>query len=125
MPVEKDRRKRIGGHGNRGGGAAGSSEVAAALASSSAADATAGSSGTFDGDEGDSASIAVALFSDVERTRPVSPSTPNAEAWRLGRLLQVGEQLFHVVFNPPMVDRVLLVKRAIVGHAILAMPQVK
>lgn len=30
-------------------------------------------------------------------------STPNADAWRSGRMLRVGEQVFQVVVNPPSV----------------------
>lgn len=56
--------------------------------------------------------------------RPVDPSLPNSSAWPLGRWLKVGPDTFSVQYNPPVVDKVTLVKRALAGHEILATPQV-
>ncbi|GAX76948.1 hypothetical protein CEUSTIGMA_g4395.t1 [Chlamydomonas eustigma] len=80
---------------------------------------------SMEGDEASSSNeLPVALFHDAEQVRQVDVKTPNAEAWALGRVLKVGDQLFSVIYNPPTVDKVLLVKRAIVGHKVLAMHKV-
>ena len=48
--------------------------------------------------------VAVSLLESEQGEGALVPgSTPNAEAWRSGRTLRVGEQLFQVVVNPPSV----------------------
>lgn len=36
---------------------------------------------------------------------PVDASISNGEAWPIGRCLQVGEEMFDVVYNPPTIDK--------------------
>lgn len=48
--------------------------------------------------------VAVSLLeSEQGDSAQVLGSTPNADAWRSGRMLRVGEQVFQVVVNPPSV----------------------
>ena len=42
-------------------------------------------------------------------------STPNADAWRSGRMLRVGEQVFQVVVNPPSVLKARTEQRSFSG----------
>ena len=42
-------------------------------------------------------------------------STPNADAWRSGRMLRVGEQVFQVVVNPPSVLKARAERRSLSG----------
>ena len=39
--------------------------------------------------------------------RAIDPAMSNGEAWAAGRVLQVGQQLFEVVRNPPTIDKVV------------------
>ncbi len=46
------------------------------------------------------------LYEDAEQREPVSGSIPNAEAWQPGRILQVGETKFSLLYNPPIAEKV-------------------
>ncbi|KAG1677548.1 hypothetical protein FOA52_014446 [Chlamydomonas sp. UWO 241] len=66
--------------------------------------------------------LTITLYSDDAATIPVDPSVSNSDAWRSGRVLQAGDELMTVVYNPPTVDKIVLPKRALVGHPLLALP---
>jgi len=46
---------------------------------------------------------AVSLLEGAPGTAPLAGATPNADAWLSGRTLRVGDELYHVVVNPPSV----------------------
>ena len=73
-----------------------------------------------------SPSTTIALYLDLSSKVEVHPSTLGSQAWREGRVLQVGDELFSIVYNPPMVtgERGLVMssKRVIVGMPLTAHP---
>jgi len=46
---------------------------------------------------------AVSLLEGAPGSAPLAGDTPNADAWLSGRTLRVGDELYHVVVNPPSV----------------------
>lgn len=51
---------------------------------------------------------AIALLEGPPGSALVAADTPNADAWRSGRTLRVGDQLYQVIVNPPSVLKVRL-----------------
>lgn len=45
----------------------------------------------------------MSLLEGAPGTAPLAGATPNADAWLSGRTLRVGDELYHVVVNPPSV----------------------
>lgn len=50
--------------------------------------------------------LTVVLFEDEAEQLPVNPDMPNLDAWRPGRVLQIGESRFSIVYNPPTAEKV-------------------
>ena len=50
--------------------------------------------------------LAVVLFEDERQLQPVNPDLQNLEAWRPGRVLQIGETRFSITYNPPTAEKV-------------------
>jgi hypothetical protein len=50
--------------------------------------------------------LAVVLFEDERQLQPVNPDLQNVEAWRPGRVLQIGETTFSIIYNPPTAEKV-------------------
>ena len=50
--------------------------------------------------------LAVVLFEDERQLQPVNPDLQNLDAWRPGRVLQIGETIFSISYNPPTAEKV-------------------
>ena len=50
--------------------------------------------------------LAIVLFEDETEQLPVNPDLPNLDAWRPGRVLQIGDARFSIVYNPPTAEKV-------------------
>ena len=50
--------------------------------------------------------LAVVLFEDESQLQPVNPDLQNLEAWRPGRVLQIGDTRFSITYNPPTAEKV-------------------
>ena len=50
--------------------------------------------------------LSVILFEDGTQRQPVDPDLPNLDAWRPGRVLQIGESRFLITYNPPTAEKV-------------------
>ena len=50
--------------------------------------------------------LAIILFEDDTEQLPVNPDLPNLDAWRPGRVLQIGDARFSIVYNPPTAEKV-------------------
>ncbi len=51
--------------------------------------------------------------------RPIDTSVANGEAWSIGRVLRVGNDLFDVLFNPPTVESIRLPGWPMAGFPIM------
>ncbi|KAK9846341.1 hypothetical protein WJX81_001906 [Elliptochloris bilobata] len=60
--------------------------------------------------------VAVSLLDGAQGGAAVPGDTPNAEAWCSGHTLRVGDELFHVVVNPPSVLKVEVHGLPMVGY---------
>lgn len=56
--------------------------------------------------QGEPPGVAVALFAGSIGGERVAGSVNNADAWRPGRVLQVGDSCFSIAYNPPTVQKV-------------------
>eukprot|EP00798_Chlamydomonas_sp_ICE-L_P031103 gene31103-6233_t len=63
------------------------------------------------------------LFYDYQMTRPIELALPNGGAWMEAKALQVGAELFDIEVNPPTVDKVQIIKRAMVSFPLLPVAQ--
>ena len=50
--------------------------------------------------------LAIVLFEDDTEQLLVNPDLPNLDAWRPGRVLQIGDTKFSIVYNPPTAEKV-------------------
>ena len=50
--------------------------------------------------------VSVVLYEDETQQQPVDPELPNLQAWRPGRVLQIGDTRFSITYNPPTAERV-------------------
>lgn len=46
------------------------------------------------------------LFEDETQRQPVDPDLSNMDAWRPGRVLQIGNSRFTITYNPPTAEKV-------------------
>ena len=46
------------------------------------------------------------LYEDETQQQPVDPELPNLQAWRPGRVLQIGDARFSITYNPPTAEKV-------------------
>ena len=46
------------------------------------------------------------LYEDETQQQPVDPELPNLQAWRPGRVLQIGDARFSISYNPPTAEKV-------------------
>jgi hypothetical protein len=50
--------------------------------------------------------LSAVLYEDAAMSRAVAGGLPNSEAWKHGRVLQVGDSHFSIVYNPPTAEKV-------------------
>ena len=50
--------------------------------------------------------LSVVLYEDETQQQPVDPELPNLQAWRPGRVLQIGDARFSITYNPPTAEKV-------------------
>ena len=50
--------------------------------------------------------LSVVLYEDETQQQPVDPEVPNLQAWRPGRVLQIGDAKFSITYNPPTAEKV-------------------
>lgn len=63
--------------------------------------------------------LTVALYEDEAGTRQIDSSTSNVDAWPSARLLRVGQDLFEILVNPPIVESISLPGFPMVGYPVL------
>ena len=56
--------------------------------------------------------LSVVLYEDETQRQPVDPDLPNLQAWRPGRVLQIGDSRFSITYNPPTADKVEIFSNA-------------
>ena len=56
--------------------------------------------------------LSVVLYEDETQRQPVDPDLPNLQAWRPGRVLQIGDSRFSITYNPPTADKVEALSKA-------------